>query len=129
MILGRLSWGRGNVSMMYGTLDPRVSCLFSPDLMWGRQSQLRGIELGELGCTRVITCEFGAGIEQGGEVCVCSLRRCEPLSLQRCLHVSLKGGKGRRWPCGLPGPCLFIMRCWVPLQELVFPSLGLGARV
>ena len=42
--------------------------------------------------------------------------------------MSLKGAKGRRWPCGLEWPCLFIIGCWMPWQELVFPSLGPGGE-
>lgn len=75
-------------------------------MMWGRQSQLRGIGLGELGCTRAITCEFGAGIEQG-ERCVCSFGGVSLSFSAEVFACVSEGGKGEEMALWF-GVALFI---------------------
>lgn len=51
------------------------------------------------------------------------------LSLCRGVCMCSEGGKGEEMALSF-GVSLFIVWCWMPLQEPVFPSsLGLGARV
>ena len=75
-------------------------------MMWGRQSQLRGIGLGELGCTRAITCEFGAGIEQG-ERCVHSFGGVSLSFSAEVFACVSEGGKGEEMALWF-GVALFI---------------------
>lgn len=85
-----------------------------------------GASLYQYTCRHV--CEFGAGIEQGGEVCVRSFLRCEPLSLCRGVCVCLwRGERGGDGPVVWSVP-VYLSRSWVSLQEPVFPSVDLGAR-
>lgn len=119
-----------------GTLDDvhwtHVSSPASVPGSNGRETEPRLGARGLGGCLSQYTCHhrcgFGAFRSRAEGSSVCSLLRCEPLSLCRGVCVSLEGRSGGLWPCGLDCPPVSVQALGLSAEAHV-ALCGLWERV